>query len=291
MGKLLVIAAIVLAFILLLMPRRIPQLLRALGRSVRGAGQAGRELASGTEEPGSPLAQAEVKAGAILAARVLASMSPCGDRRLQEEVAALGERLAAFASRKQIPYRITVVESEEPNAFAVAGGQVFITRPLLALCEGDTDRAAGVLAHEIVHIDRRHAFHGLLAKAAAKAGTTLLLGGKGALLKRVAGVALEDLLSSGYRREQELEADLQGAALAQAAGYDPLGLARLLARLRAEEADGGGPLWKMLQYFSTHPPLGERIAALESRFGRMAAGEGEGRSGSSGSDATGTSRP
>ena len=264
--KILVTVLLLAIVSIFLFPKQIPGLLRRLGLSFGTAGKVGRELATGVEEPNSPLARAETQAGEAILTRLLSRSPPAEDPDLQASVAELGSRLVAHAERREIPYRFVAVESPEPNAFAVPGGAVLITRSLIHLCTGHPDLIAGVLAHEIQHIDRRHCLHQLTKSAAARTGSRLLRLGRGFLLGS-ATQAIEKLVVEGYRRDQEFEADLAGAALAAKAGFDPRGLARLLRELEKASPDGRGPLWSLLGYFRSHPPIGERIAALESRHG------------------------
>ena len=259
--KLLILILVVLLLGALLFPRSIPRFLRALGRAVGGAGRAGREIASGEEVSGSPLARYEARAGQILEMRVLAEHPAAAAPALQARAKEIGARLARHARRREIPYRFTVVHGEEPNAFAIAGGAVLVTDAMLELCGSDDHRLAGVLAHELSHIDHRHALRNLAAGAAVRSGLRVLSFGRGAILSRVVG-GMETLLSQGYRQDQEFEADLTGSRLAARAGFRADGLARLLADLATRAPDGEGPLAEVLSYFNSHPPVGARIERL-----------------------------
>jgi predicted Zn-dependent protease len=265
--KICAVLVVLAVLIALSFPRAIPGLLRRLGFGLGRAARLGREIATGVEEPDSPLAHLEARAGEVLAARALAREPACADAALQEKIAALGARLAAHASRREIPYRFLVVESDDPNAYAVPGGTVLVTRPLVALCGDDADALAGVLGHELAHIDLRHALHHIAASLAARTGTRILGAAGGALLAHATRTC-EKLLVQGYRQDQELEADRVGAALARSAGHDPRGLGRLLATLERERPEGNEPLWTLFAYFRSHPPVRERITRLERHFGR-----------------------
>lgn len=255
---------LVLLFLLaILFPRSLPRLFRRAGRQVGDLGRMGKELATGEEIDQSPLAKYEVKAGELVAMRVLTDNPISSDAALQERVRSIGARIAEHALRRQIPYRFTVVEAKEPNAFAVPGGSVFVTRPLIDLCEDDVNALACVLGHEIIHIDQRHAIRNLAAKTAARTGLQVLTLGRGAILGRVAG-GMQQLIVQGYRQDQELEADLYGARLARLAGFDARGIIALLERLQAAHPDGRGPLAEVFQYFKSHPPTGVRIEKLRA---------------------------
>ncbi|NIR29600.1 MAG: M48 family metalloprotease [Gammaproteobacteria bacterium] len=78
-----------------------------------------------------------------------------GDPQLAAYVEALGNRVAAHAERRDVRYRFRVVGMAEPNAFALPGGNIYVSRGLLVLINNE-DQLAGVLAHEVAHADRRH---------------------------------------------------------------------------------------------------------------------------------------
>ena len=251
----------------LMVPKRVPRFFRRFGRSVGDLGRMGKELLDGTEVENSPLARYEVGAGEMVAAKLLAENPWTRDEALQRRISEMGARLATNALRKEIPYRFAVVESAEPNAFAVPGGSIFITRPLLDLCEHEPSRIACVLGHEVIHVDRRHAVQNLAASVVVRTGLQVASLGRAAILSTFAG-GIEQLLVQGYRQDQELEADLFGARLARLVGFDPRGMIELLERLGKRHPDGTGTLAEVLQYFKSHPPASERIAKLKRDFGK-----------------------
>jgi Zn-dependent protease with chaperone function len=138
------------------------------------------------------------------------------------------------------------------NAFALPGGFVFVTEPLLDLCGADRDEIAFFLGHELGHILRGHARDKLTASTFLNAVGSRLPG---------AGTMLRQILNKGYSRELELEADREGVRLAGAAGFDPQAAIRALNRLAQISADHAGAL----EYFSSHPPISERIRQVERR--------------------------
>ena len=264
--KILVLALVLLLLLAIFYPRAFLALLRRVGRSFGDLGRAGREIASGQEVEGSPLARYEVKAGELLLLKVEANVVRTPDTAIAQLVDTVGRRVASVAQRREIPYRFAVIEDEQPNAFAVPGGAIFVTRSLVDLCESDVDALAGVIGHEIAHIDRRHAIYRLATSTAAKTGAIILTLGRALLLRRIAG-QMEQLLVKGYGREQEYEADTVGSDLARRAGYDPRGLGRLLARLAETRPESGQRLEELLQYFASHPPLPDRCARLRQTYG------------------------
>lgn len=163
-------------------------------------------------------------------------------------------------------YHFAVLESEEINAFACPGGTVFVTRGLLKKTTNE-DELACVLAHEIAHVTHRHGL------AAIKKGN-LVEGfkylGEGAAqatlsdkdLKAVTGIfddSIKDIVTtmvkSGYSKDAEYESDHSGESFAAAAGYDPAGLRKVIARMKEGAGGAGGML-------STHPAPDERLGQL-----------------------------
>jgi len=157
--------------------------------------------------------------------------------RLNSYVARIGQELASYAEYPQLPYRFTILNSPIVNAFALPGGYVYISRGLLALGSNEAE-LAGVLAHEIGHVNARHTAERLTAAQAAQFG--LILGAIGAQMAglpgdvvRVGETALA-LAIQGYSREQELEADTLGVRYMSRAGYDPDAMATFLSSLREQ---------------------------------------------------------
>lgn len=265
-GKLLTVALVLVLIWILFFHRAIPSMTRRLGRTVGNVKDAGREILGGDDEaPGSSLARYETQIGRTLTARVLERTPLSADLRLQERVLRIGRRLAGSVVRREVPYRFAVTDSPELEALALPGGSVFLSEGLVSLCRGDDHRLAGLLAHEVAHIDRRHAIKAHAASAATRVGLRLLNLGRGAVIGELSS-ALEGLLSSGHGDERELEADLVGSELARAAGYEARGLQRLLG-----DVENSGGVYGASPFFQRHPPIPRRIRALERRWGADAA--------------------
>ena len=198
---------------------------------------------------------AEAAVGHDLAAAMLAAIPRDPDVEVQRYLAELGARLAACVADEQARvFVVEVVLGDEVNAFALPGGWVFVTRPLLELVRGDADEIAFILAHEMGHIIRRHPLQRILADRTAAAALRRLPAGRAlAPWLRKSG---SKLLRSAYSRRLELQADRVGARLVRAAGFDPTASSALLRRLQQAEAP-------LLEYFSSHPPLAARIATLD----------------------------
>jgi predicted Zn-dependent protease len=168
--------------------------------------------------------------------------------------------------RPVIPYTAQVLESPEANAYALPGGWVSITVPLLDLLESEAEVAA-VMGHEIAHVDLRHCIERIqYGVVAGKIG--------GPPFEAMVSVGT-GLWSLGYADEQELEADRQGMLYAARAGYHPQAAYRAHERLaklygglphradRLDEEIVGMLAGALDDYFATHPPSPERLTHLE----------------------------
>lgn len=168
----------------------------------------------------------------------------------QALVDAVGSRLAAVVKGPRREFRFSVVVAATSNAFALPGGFIFITEPLIHLCGHDEAEIAFFLGHEMAHVLHGHAKHQLTASTFLNAVTARLAG---------AGLMLREVLANGYSQDLELEADREGAGLVVAAGFDPRVAVRGLRRLAQASTDNVG----LLEFFSSHPPLAERVRSLE----------------------------
>jgi predicted Zn-dependent protease len=210
------------------------------------------------------------------------------DEELRAYVEAVGQQVAASSDLPDAEFTFTLLDSEVPNAFALPGGYVYITRGLLALAETEAEMA-GVLGHEIGHVTARHAAQRQTRATGAGVVATLgtiaaaVLGGEaaGQLAQQAAGVGTQAYLA-GYSRDQEFQADDLGVGYMTAAGYDPEAMATFLEKLAAESeldrtiagADGD----PAESWFATHPRTLDRVqrAANEAKASSSASGR-EGR--------------
>jgi predicted Zn-dependent protease len=193
----------------------------------------------------------------------------------QKWASSVGMRLVSrLGSRDQDrwDFAFDVVDQVEPNAFAIPGGHVYVSRGLLALITTE-DELACVLGHEITHVTERHST--ARARKAVLPGILTLPG-------RLVGVvntdlgnlvaapfeALGDLRLAHYSRSQEAEADSQGAKLAARAGYDPRALATILERLEKDATRLMGKEHKP-SFFDDHPDTPTRVKDVESEAAEL----------------------
>ena len=176
-------------------------------------------------------------------------------------VEAVGLRVARHAP-PGVNYRFHVIDMEVPNAFALPGGPVYISRGLLALLNSE-DELAGVLGHEIGHVADRHTAR----RQAAATPLAILIGVPAGIVSSIAprlarlaslpAAILGGVAISAYSRQQEHAADRLGVDYASAAGYEPGALADALAALEREHALRGSPPGRP-SFFASHPTTPDR---------------------------------
>jgi predicted Zn-dependent protease len=168
-------------------------------------------------------------------------------------------------------YHVAILDTNEINAFATPGGHVFVTRGLIA-CASNEDALASVIAHEIAHIQLRHALTSIrnaryvnAAVSGALAGVGEGLGGGARELASVMGDSVNEVITTlvvnGYSKAQELEADSTALSLLAGAGYQPSGITEMLQSLKLKQQGNQG-------MGKTHPSPDDRIASVNSNIGK-----------------------
>jgi predicted Zn-dependent protease len=158
------------------------------------------------------------------------------------------------------PFKFYLVHEQAPNAFATPGGNVYVTDSLLYFVK-NTEELAGTLCHEVSHTIH-HDSMALLQKEKKierrELGAAILLGPSTAHILAIALIG--KLHSLGYSRDAEAAADLTGADVCAASGYNPWGLVWLFKDFDAAD------LGQVPQILSDHPNNPNRITALERHF-------------------------
>lgn len=195
------------------------------------------------------------------------------DEKIRSYVTNLASRIARHSDLK-VPLDVTILKSEEINAFALPGGFLFVNSGLILKAENESE-LAGVMAHEISHVAARHSDR-LMGKAnianiiyqAAQLAALLLTGG-------VSSIATYYLLQYGFfglglvlnlsllgvNRDYEIEADILGTQYLWASNYDTEGFMSFFGRMAQEEGYVTGLSW-----FRTHPPFYERMETTYSEM-------------------------
>lgn len=163
-------------------------------------------------------------------------------------------------------YHVAMLNSREINAFATSGGHIFITRGLVSTAKSE-DALAGVIAHEVAHIQLQHSIKSIknsrFAQAVSVTGKSTVDVATGltgvninALMDESIGDIVQTLLDNGYSQSQELDADNTAMRLMAWAGYNPSGLIDMLKSLNAAQKPGEG-------FGKTHPSPSTRISNAE----------------------------
>ncbi|MGA2441435.1 MAG: M48 family metallopeptidase [Tepidisphaeraceae bacterium] len=208
----------------------------------------------------------EISLGLQSAPQMIARMGgevPASDPRAQE-VQNVGKRVVSRSQAKTSPYQYQfhlLSDEQTINAFALPGGQIFVT---LGLYEKLSDEAelAGVLGHETGHVVERHVAQQI---EQSRLGQSIVLGTGIAASGNRNGLATwaiadlaDEMVQLKFSRKDESQADQRGLQFMTEAGYDPRAMIDVMTILKEVSAGGGEP-----EFLQTHPDPGNRIGAIE----------------------------
>lgn len=191
------------------------------------------------------------------------------DKPSLEYLNQVGRWVVEQSKRDELKWRFGILDSDDINAFAAPGGYIFVTRGLLMMLQ-DESELAGVIAHEVTHVEAKHYLKAVkrdakIDLASALAGAATDDRGDRRNLDMLAG-GFKDVYAKGLDKEDEFEADRNGVVLAARAGYDPFGLVSVLQSLAVRSADDS----QLALLFKTHPSPGDRLAKLDHHFDALA---------------------
>jgi predicted Zn-dependent protease len=186
------------------------------------------------------------------------------DASLQDYIDQVGNRIVqeSSAGKSGYPFEFHLLrDTNTINAFALPGGQVFITAALLSRLNSEA-QLAGVLGHEVGHVIGRHGAEHLakqqlgiaLVNAVGIAASDSPEGGRQAA---ILAQAVNQLVNLNYGREDELESDRLGFRFMTEAGYNPKGIVELMKILNSTRSGNEPP-----EFLSTHPNPGNRVERL-----------------------------
>lgn len=178
----------------------------------------------------------------------------------------LGRQLLPEKARKKFKFEFHIVPIQEPNAFAVPGGKVFVTEGALRLL--NREEMAGVLSHELTHVVKRHALRQIISSLGTYAALKLLIQGDSTFQSAI-GDASGMLFSSGFSQALENEADDGGWDYLVAANIDPRALPNSLRKLEKESAENHRESDGASKLFSTHPLTSERLKRFEEKWRKL----------------------
>lgn len=213
----------------------------------------------------------EVELGQTYAAQINRELPIIEDPAVNRYLNVLGQRIAAGGTRN-LNYTFYVVNTDAVNAFAIPGGFIYVNRGLIERTDNLAE-LAGVLAHEIAHVEERHGAEQLERVQRANVGLSLayiLIGRAPTGLERAAIQVGGAAVFARYSREAEREADAKAIPLLVRAGIDPNGLVTFFMELM--EARQRQPNL-LEQWFSTHPTTEERIAEARAQIRQIPASQ------------------
>lgn len=211
----------------------------------------------------------EIEMGRGIAANLLGAAPLVDDPELQRYVNRVGLWLALQTERPALPWRFGVMDSPSVNAFAMPGGTILITRGLYDRLRDEAE-LAGVLAHEISHVVRKHQL-AAIRKEMGKAWQQQLAGeaisrSDNAVVSRFGDRAFRagtEVFARGLDKGDEYQADQLGMVVAARGGYNPFGLAGVLQTLDATSAQDAS----VALMFATHPTAASRLERLDATVG------------------------
>ncbi len=206
----------------------------------------------------------ERKIGSQIAGNLLGAAPLVKDVKLQKYVNKVGHWVAQQSTRPDLKWTFGVIEASDINAFAAPGGYVFITRGLYAMLKDEAE-LAGVLGHEIGHVQEKHHLKVLQKQQLLDVGSKLLgkqVAGNDKNIQRVIGSGAE-IMARGLDKSAEFEADRIGVVLAARAGYDPWGLPGVLQEMASIAKSSSS----VALLFKTHPAPEERLTNLGDAMG------------------------
>ena len=256
-----------------------------LANIAEGFGDAGRGVAAGLRV-GEAIGKAsedfddrqEYHLGRMASAQILTKYPLYSDDAANRYLNLVGKNLADYSTKPQVfaGYNFHVVQSDEINAFAMPGAYILVTRGLLR-CATNEDELAAILAHEIGHVQRRHAVEAVKQARGSDVLKVALVEGANAatnsreyaeltkLIFSGVGDMIKTVMVNGYSREQEAGADADAVAIMRLAGYDPNAMVSMLQRMKSLLKHDAH------DFNSTHPSPDERIASVKKAIGGQVA--------------------
>lgn len=211
--------------------------------------------------------QEEIALGADLAGIILDTAPLVKDPVQQRYINRLGRWIAMHSERAQLPWKFGIIDSDNINAFSTPGGHILITRGLFERTRSESE-LAGVLAHEVAHVVKKHHLAALQKSmgnsALSSVGQLYRVNSGG-----ITGALTEQLLANGKElfvrgldKDDEYEADRMGVVIAARSGYSPFGLVGVLQTLSGEPVTKGYAL-----HTKTHPAPVDRLGRLDAAMG------------------------
>lgn len=229
------------------------------GLTAQGVPTLSLDMGSGTNLQMKPESlEEELGAGKLVASQMLGAAKLLRNPALQKYVNLVGRRVADQSGRKDLKWSFGVVDSTAVNAFAAPGGYILVTSALMQLIDTE-DELAGVLAHEVAHVVRKHHYKVIRKQQMLEFGANAVaIGGESGAMADKMSQMVAQIMARGLDKSAEYEADRDGMVFAARAGYDASALIRVMEKLAANAAKEDQS--KLLM--ATHPSPNDRSVAL-----------------------------
>jgi Zn-dependent protease with chaperone function len=203
------------------------------------------------------------KLGEVSYPSAVGSMAPGSskieDKYVIQSIEEIKSRLAGALKKTPFKYEVTLLKSPIENAFALPGGKIVIFTGILLKVDSP-EELAGIMAHEIMHVEKRHAMRQIVSRLGLTALLQIVLGDAADAGSVILEIGSE-LLSLGYSRSMESEADKEGIKLLSAAGISADGMIAFFKKMSENEKE-----LKSMQWLLTHPLSEKRATELSEIY-------------------------
>jgi beta-barrel assembly-enhancing protease len=204
----------------------------------------------------------EVSIGQSMSKEVESQNKVIADPVVENYINGLGQKLAGVSDRTDLQYHFKVLDSKDINAFACPGGFIYVYSGLLKTIDNEA-QLASVMAHEIGHVVARHSVKRLQQVLGIQVLLSIALGQSSEIIQQAVSTGVGVILQ-GYSRDNEYEADYDGALYMTNAGYNPQGMIQLFQKL--VEMEKGGNTTALDKLFESHPPTTDRITRVQEEI-------------------------
>lgn len=196
----------------------------------------------------------EIALGELIDEYIISSeyKKPLTNKTIDSMMWAVGKRLQEQIPTSEYDYNIIVLDNAQINAFTIPGGNIYVFSGLISFCESP-EQLAAVLAHEMGHVEKRHTVDRLAREFGLSVLFAIMTGGDTVLLSDL----YQTLISSGFSRSQEKEADQFALNLLEDASISPKSIASFFRKLNRENLAYD----ENIELVMTHPHNNTRIKA------------------------------
>lgn len=201
----------------------------------------------------------ELELGQEVIQQLNAEMQYVNDPVVVSYIQDLGRKLWAYSPQGPVEPRFHVIRNDELNAFAVPGGDIFVHTGLIDAAEDEAE-LAGVIAHELGHVIRRHGAQHVSHQMGLEFVQQLVLGEDSGQVAQLVTQLLAAGVMTNYSREDEQEADDIAVRTLYAAGYDPMAMHSFFQKLVQQYGEQTGVVSTL---FASHPPTTARMEYVQ----------------------------